>query len=741
MRSSISEVEVEKRELALALRLERLEAQEAELLARENAVARKERIVAEREWAFRSKMDVPKGEMARVFEALGVVNDVDDAVLDIMDGALEGVEEKEKEKEKEESDKENVKPAFEDEDMDTARGKGSGEDKKAAAPAAAEAETMEEEDEVALLNARMAEIKARLAVIAPDDATPDAAAASAADDAAVAANPTIEPEEEASEAEEVDEEAASAAAIAEDLREHERVMRLNAQLAGVTRMLNEVCADVTRMNTNGVIGSSDGGSDGGGGGGAAVAVVAAEKRGNEQEGTAAAASALATSTTPPPTTTTGGSSATEKLKAKMMLQPFTQYCRSVDKFKAARAWLRENGGASVVLDAMRADGFVEPKTHNLNLTVVSAAPGVVSPDQFALGAHADEFVVRHNDPEHDANWSDERRASTASMAGPDPTAEGGSPGHVFIGCKDLRWDRFNVLVMGMEGASSSGDKGGSILSGADALRDAAGFLGRLKAAADHYVGARRWNPATTGMYFHVFPLDSVDGGGLRALHVVNIARKGPALKYNAHKNMALDAVMQVFAEELDSLPPLPQTSTPIPPPALEQPTQAKTEPEVDHPEAEPEAAPAVDAEDGTQVSEGAAKNTLEGEGETNEENENPPAAAREAGDKEEKKEEGNDDEAAAAEEETKDEKEKKKEKESVSASDDEAASAAVDAAVEDMVQGEEDEEAINATLDEMLESEEDEEAVNTTLDGMLESEEEGEAVDEVVNDVVEGAEP
>ena len=32
-----------------------------------------------------------------------------------------------------------------------------------------------------------------------------------------------------------------------------------------------------------------------------------------------------------------------------------------------------------------------------------------------------------------------------------PYSEGGLPGHVFITTKDLRWDRFNVLVMGMDG--------------------------------------------------------------------------------------------------------------------------------------------------------------------------------------------------------------------------------------------------------------------------------------------------
>jgi hypothetical protein len=43
----------------------------------------------------------------------------------------------------------------------------------------------------------------------------------------------------------------------------------------------------------------------------------------------------------------------------------------------------------------------------------------------------------------------------------------------------------------------------------------------------------------TGMYFHVYPLNSVNS---LHMHVVNIAHKGPALKHHAHKNMPLAAV-------------------------------------------------------------------------------------------------------------------------------------------------------------------------------------------------------
>ena len=87
-----------------------------------------------------------------------------------------------------------------------------------------------------------------------------------------------------------------------------------------------------------------------------------------------------------------------------------------------------------------------------------------------------EFVVCHNRPENDADWADASKAETASMAGPDPVtsavaddggdgggggSSGGLPGHVFITCKDLRWDCFNVLVMGMEGTRKDVGGGGA----------------------------------------------------------------------------------------------------------------------------------------------------------------------------------------------------------------------------------------------------------------------------------------
>lgn len=251
-------------------------------------------------------------------------------------------------------------------------------------------------------------------------------------------------------------------------------------------------------------------------------VVPVDAEADAPTGEAAAATAAAAAATTATLTSTG-------LKERIMQQPFTRACNSAGKFKAAREWLKQNGGATALRDALRADGFVEPEGDNLTLGVdplngfARAAGGAASNpvDQSLLGKHAEEFVLCHNRPEHDAEWAAESKASTASMAGPDPADDGGLPGHVLITCKDTRWDRFNVLVMGMEGTPTR--CGEASVPGDDAWQHAWQFLQRMEAAAEHYVAARGWDSDRSGMYFHVYPLNSDNS---LHLHVVNVARKG-----------------------------------------------------------------------------------------------------------------------------------------------------------------------------------------------------------------------
>ena len=87
-------------------------------------------------------------------------------------------------------------------------------------------------------------------------------------------------------------------------------------------------------------------------------------------------------------------------------QPFATACNTADKFRAARSWLDGNGGAALILEALRGDGFVEPSdvklttgTKPFNVFARLASGAMPNPvDQSGLGKHAEEFAVCHNRP-------------------------------------------------------------------------------------------------------------------------------------------------------------------------------------------------------------------------------------------------------------------------------------------------------------------------------------------------------
>jgi len=146
-------------------------------------------------------------------------------------------------------------------------------------------------------------------------------------------------------------------------------------------------------------------------------------------------------------------------------------------------------------------------------------PNPVKNQNGLLGKYANKFMVCHNKPENDENAGDDTFKETASMATPDENG----PGHVFITTKDLQWKRFNVISMDTNDID---------------------FLKEMKEAGKHYANQRKWTKV--GMYFHCFPYNSVQS---LHLHVVNLANKGPALKYHAHKNLPIDSVIVVLENE------------------------------------------------------------------------------------------------------------------------------------------------------------------------------------------------
>ena len=179
--------------------------------------------------------------------------------------------------------------------------------------------------------------------------------------------------------------------------------------------------------------------------------------------------------------------------------------------------------------ALKQSGFVDSdgnlttgvKPFNVFARLASdAIPNPVKNQNVLLGKYTDKFMVCHNRPDNDENAGDPKFEKTASMATPDENG----PGHVFITTKDLQWKKFNVISMD--------------------TNDDIDFLKEMKEAGKHYANHRTWTKV--GMYFHCFPYNSVQS---LHLHVVNLANKGPALKYHAHKNLPIDSVIAVLENE------------------------------------------------------------------------------------------------------------------------------------------------------------------------------------------------
>lgn len=141
-------------------------------------------------------------------------------------------------------------------------------------------------------------------------------------------------------------------------------------------------------------------------------------------------------------------------------------------------------------------------------------------DQTILGTYANDWMICHNKPECDTNWSNVND-KVASMCGPDENG----PGHVFITTKNLHWKYFNILPIVY-------------------YKDVT-FLLKLKEVAMHYTKQRGWRKA--GFYFHCYPHNTVNS---LHLHVCNederyVGHRHEELKY---KNLSLDAAIKVASE-------------------------------------------------------------------------------------------------------------------------------------------------------------------------------------------------
>lgn len=210
-------------------------------------------------------------------------------------------------------------------------------------------------------------------------------------------------------------------------------------------------------------------------------------------------------------------------------------------YAACRARLRAHG-VQALRDELVANALVDrrgrlatsdPAPYNHFARI--AAGAVTQPEMReaneALGHASRRFVVCCNREENDEHWaSDEPEwVGKASM----------SARHRFLTCRDLRWDRFNCLTLGMQG----GHRG---------LRHAVAFLEEMLRVAAAWVAAPSnvrdgWRTDSLGCFFHVYPHNSVPS---LHLHLVDLSAVGPSFAAHAHKNMPASEVLSVLRAEL-----------------------------------------------------------------------------------------------------------------------------------------------------------------------------------------------
>ena len=205
-----------------------------------------------------------------------------------------------------------------------------------------------------------------------------------------------------------------------------------------------------------------------------------------------------------------------------------------EAFAAARAQLRAVGIGQ--LRAFLTEAGVVHHSGRLNPTnnVFSKLSSRITVDERArehlnpvLAGTA--FVAAYNRPDLDEHWESEASdwVGRASMA----------RRHRMLLLDEADWTYFNVLTFGM-GAPDP----------ATALRRCISTLQAMRAAA-LMIAAHEgdWEPAAVGLYFHVFPSNSVQS---LHLHVVDLGATGPTHGRLSYKNTPLDAVLKVLRTEL-----------------------------------------------------------------------------------------------------------------------------------------------------------------------------------------------
>ncbi|CAJ1427936.1 unnamed protein product [Effrenium voratum] len=209
--------------------------------------------------------------------------------------------------------------------------------------------------------------------------------------------------------------------------------------------------------------------------------------------------------------------------------------RTVEQFKQVRAQMIEGTAADLVFDDLLSAGFIDsdgymttgmqPYNFLAHIATNNLVQRKCEVEQSYLGLHREHFVLAHNKPECEDMWSssDPSWIGKASM----------SKNHRFLAFRNLRWEFFNVISVGLESGSEHG------LASLQAMKDA---------ALQFVTNAPGWSPPENiGLYLAAWPLTAVP---CLHLHIVDLAHTGPSFERLCQKMLPLDNAIQVLRDEV-----------------------------------------------------------------------------------------------------------------------------------------------------------------------------------------------
>jgi len=223
---------------------------------------------------------------------------------------------------------------------------------------------------------------------------------------------------------------------------------------------------------------------------------------------------------------------------------------TAEKFREVRDYVKERGGLDCIRTYLSAKRLIKGDVYDHKgpfnpharygkgmITKSSEGKENINPeklfkeDQEALGKYGGvdgEFVLARNRWPEDKAWNDEKPNKNAlpSMA----------ERHRFLDIKDQHWKWFNVVAFGLEPED--------LQKGIEILREA-------KKAATEYVQNSPeedgWVEKEVKLYVHCFGHNSVHSFHM---HIVDTSETGKSYDLQQHKNLPIDAVLEVLEAEL-----------------------------------------------------------------------------------------------------------------------------------------------------------------------------------------------